>query len=85
MARLEEVVEWKRTHLGEEDHSRLASEHELASAYLNGRRIHDAIKSLEHVVFIEKDILAAMTQNGGYPNICYKMLKRCYQILVYSL
>ncbi|RBR26551.1 uncharacterized protein FIESC28_00668 [Fusarium coffeatum] len=38
----------------EKDHSRLASEHALASAYLDDRRIKDAIEMFEHVVAFRK-------------------------------
>lgn len=46
---LQDYWEWKKR-LQEEDHSRLASEHELVSAYLSDRRIKEAIKIFEHVV-----------------------------------
>ncbi|KAB5581219.1 heterokaryon incompatibility protein-domain-containing protein [Coniochaeta sp. 2T2.1] len=45
----EEAYEWRKEHLVEEDDSRLASEHELASAYHSDRRIKEAIEMLEHV------------------------------------
>jgi tetratricopeptide (TPR) repeat protein len=54
---LEDVCKWKQKTLREEDHSRLASEHELASAYLQDRRIKEAIEICEHVVEVEKRTL----------------------------
>ncbi|KAK8048247.1 hypothetical protein PG994_009977 [Apiospora phragmitis] len=40
----------QKTTLDEKDHDRLASQHELASAYLSARRISKAIEIFEHVV-----------------------------------
>ncbi|KAM0393287.1 hypothetical protein ACHAPZ_010240 [Fusarium culmorum] len=53
---LEHIVEVQKETLDEKDHSQLASEHELARAYLDNRQIKDAIKILEHVVAIEAEI-----------------------------
>ncbi|KAI1166890.1 hypothetical protein F5B18DRAFT_648300 [Nemania serpens] len=53
---LEETVRWRKQYLLEEDHSRLASEHQLASAYLNNRQIREAIELLEHVVDIDEGL-----------------------------
>ncbi|KAI1317286.1 P-loop containing nucleoside triphosphate hydrolase protein [Xylariaceae sp. FL0255] len=50
---LEETYRWRKQIFYEEDHSRLASEHELASAYLDDQRIIEAVELLEHVVAIE--------------------------------
>jgi hypothetical protein len=47
---LEDVWEWKEKMLREEDQSQLNSEHNLTSAYLDDRRIKEAIEMLEHVV-----------------------------------
>ena len=55
---LEHVVAVRKRTLAEEDHDRLASEHELARAYLNDRRITEAIEMLEHVVAVRKRTLA---------------------------
>jgi hypothetical protein len=55
---LEHVVAVRKRTLAEEDHARLASEHALASAYLDDRRIKEAIGMLEHVVAVEKRTLA---------------------------
>ncbi|KAK5637127.1 hypothetical protein RRF57_012839 [Xylaria bambusicola] len=54
----EHVVAIRKKTLAEEDHDRLASEHELASAYLDNRQIKEAIEILEHIVAIEKKTLA---------------------------
>ncbi|KAK3943174.1 hypothetical protein QBC46DRAFT_254807 [Diplogelasinospora grovesii] len=53
-----EAYQWRKEHLVEDDHSRLALEHALASAYLGDRRIKEAIRMLEHVVAVEKKTLA---------------------------
>ncbi|CAF3455143.1 unnamed protein product [Fusarium graminearum] len=53
----EEVYLWKQGLLPKKDHSRLASEHMLASAYLNTRQIKDAIKIFEHVVEVQRETL----------------------------
>ncbi|KEY73844.1 hypothetical protein S7711_10154 [Stachybotrys chartarum IBT 7711] len=53
----EEECRWKQDQLDEKDHSRLTSEHELASAYLADRRIKDAIKIFEHVVDVQTETL----------------------------
>jgi hypothetical protein len=42
----EEAYEWRKERLAEEDHSRLAAEHALATAYLSDRRITEATKML---------------------------------------
>jgi hypothetical protein len=47
---LEDVWEWKQKTLREDDHERLTSEHLLASAYLDDRRIEEAIEMFENVV-----------------------------------
>ncbi|KAB5511632.1 hypothetical protein GE09DRAFT_1269934 [Coniochaeta sp. 2T2.1] len=52
----EEAYEWRKERLAEDDDSRLASEHELASAYLDDRRINEAIEILEHVVAVERTL-----------------------------
>ncbi|RDW56930.1 hypothetical protein BP5796_12997 [Coleophoma crateriformis] len=46
----EETSEWRIGQFPEDASSRLTSEHALASAYLDDRRIKDAIKIFEHVV-----------------------------------
>lgn len=43
--------------LDEKDYYRLASEHQLACAYLNDGRIKDAIEILERIVALESEIL----------------------------
>ena len=48
-----EVYHWRKT-LAEDNHSRLSSEHELATAYLEDRQIEKAINILEHVVAVRK-------------------------------
>ncbi|KAF5229798.1 hypothetical protein FANTH_14071, partial [Fusarium anthophilum] len=53
----EEVCRWRQSLHSETDHIRLASEHALASAYLNDRRIEDAIRIFEHVVEVQKETL----------------------------
>ncbi|KAI3322899.1 hypothetical protein HD806DRAFT_544955 [Xylariaceae sp. AK1471] len=55
---LEETCRWRKQYLPKEDHSRLASEHELARTYLADRRIKEAIEIFEHVVAVEKKTLA---------------------------
>jgi cytochrome c-type biogenesis protein CcmH/NrfG len=55
---LEHVVAVRKRTLAEEDHSRLTSEQVLASAYLNDRRITEAIEMLEHVMAVQKRTLA---------------------------
>lgn len=55
---LESVVEVERTNLAENNPSRLASQHALASAYNSNGQIKQAIKLLEYVVTIQADILA---------------------------
>jgi hypothetical protein len=52
------VVSVRKRTLAEDDHSRLASEQVLASAYLSDRRIKEATKMLEHVVALQKRTLA---------------------------
>uniref|UniRef100_A0A8H7NHZ5 Nucleoside phosphorylase domain-containing protein n=1 Tax=Bionectria ochroleuca TaxID=29856 RepID=A0A8H7NHZ5_BIOOC len=52
----EAVCWWKQGHLFEKDHFRLTSEHALARAYLDDRRIKDAIEIFEHVVAIKDAI-----------------------------
>ncbi|KAK4174671.1 kinase subdomain-containing protein [Triangularia setosa] len=52
------VVAVRKRTLAEEDHSRLASEHALASAYLKDRQIEKAIEIFEHVVAVQKRTLA---------------------------
>ncbi|EWY97259.1 hypothetical protein FOYG_05727 [Fusarium oxysporum NRRL 32931] len=54
---LEHVVAVRKETLDEKDHYRLASEHELASAYRKDRRIKDAIEILEHVVAVWAEML----------------------------
>jgi tetratricopeptide (TPR) repeat protein len=54
---LEEVYQWRRDRVPEDDGHRLASERALASAYLDARRITEAIEMLEHVVMLQKDTL----------------------------
>ncbi|QPC63184.1 hypothetical protein HYE67_005415 [Fusarium culmorum] len=53
----EEVCRWKQGCHPKTDHSRLSSEHALASAYLSDRQIKDAIKILKHVVEVRKETL----------------------------
>ncbi|CAG2007947.1 unnamed protein product [Fusarium graminearum] len=53
----EEVCRWKQGCHPKTDHSRLSSEHALASAYLDDRWIEDAIKIFEHVVEVQKETL----------------------------
>ena len=55
---LEETYRWREGYLHEEDHSRLASEHQLARAYLDNRQIKEAIEIFEYVVGIRKKTLA---------------------------
>ncbi|KAH7150682.1 hypothetical protein DER46DRAFT_470939, partial [Fusarium sp. MPI-SDFR-AT-0072] len=54
---LEHVVAVHKQTPEEKDHSRLTSEHALATAYLYDQRIKDAIKMLEHVVAVQKETL----------------------------
>ncbi|KAI3571337.1 hypothetical protein IWW34DRAFT_639515, partial [Fusarium oxysporum f. sp. albedinis] len=64
---------------------RLASEHALASAYLNERRIKDAIKMLEHVVAVrtetldEKDHLRLTSEHELAR--AYLVLQDCFESL----
>lgn len=51
----EEECWWKQSYLSEKDHSPLVSEHALASAYLDDRRIKDTIEIFEHVVAVERE------------------------------
>ena len=53
----EAVVRWKSDTLPDTDDDRLMSEYWLAIAYLDARRIPEAIELLEHVVAIEKGLL----------------------------
>ncbi len=46
----EAASEWGREHFTEDDDSRLTSEHGLASAYLEDRRIKEAIEIFGHMV-----------------------------------
>ncbi|KAI1118919.1 hypothetical protein F5Y14DRAFT_438398 [Nemania sp. NC0429] len=55
---LEHIVAIEKKTLAEEDHNRLASEHELARAYLDNQQTGEAIQMLEHVVAIRKKTLA---------------------------
>jgi hypothetical protein len=52
------VVAVEKRTLADEDYSRLMSEHALASAYLDDRRIKEAIEIFEHVVAVRKRTLA---------------------------
>jgi len=52
----------KRT-LAEDDYMLLASEHELVRAYLNDRRIKEAIGIFEYVVAVRKRTLAEDDHN----------------------
>ncbi|QLI65467.1 uncharacterized protein G6M90_00g027870 [Metarhizium brunneum] len=53
----EAVCRWQQDHLSKDDHNGLASEHNLASAYLSDRRIKDAIEIFERVVAVQKETL----------------------------
>lgn len=53
---LEDVWEWNQKTLKVEDHTRLHSAHELASAYLSNRQIMKAIGILEHVVEVKETL-----------------------------
>ncbi|TGJ83296.1 hypothetical protein E0Z10_g5439 [Xylaria hypoxylon] len=54
----EHVVTVEKKTLAEKDNSRLASEHQLATAYLENRQTKDAIEIFEHVVAICQKTLA---------------------------
>jgi tetratricopeptide (TPR) repeat protein len=54
---LEDVWEWDQRTLQEEDYDRLASEHNLARAYLDNRQIEEAIEMFEHIVEVQKRTL----------------------------
>ncbi|KAH7016552.1 uncharacterized protein B0I36DRAFT_436186 [Microdochium trichocladiopsis] len=47
----------ERETLDEKDHDRLTSEHELARAYLNNRRIKEVIEMFEYVVAVQRETL----------------------------
>lgn len=51
------VCQWRNSHLTEHHPSRLASQHELARAYLANGQLKEAVKLLEHVVAIRRAIL----------------------------
>ncbi|SPO02864.1 uncharacterized protein DNG_05541 [Cephalotrichum gorgonifer] len=53
----EEAVEWTTAHLPDEAPIRLASQHWLASSYLDSRRMQDSIRILEHVVEVQERVL----------------------------
>ena len=74
----EYIVEVQQRTLNEENHSRLTSEHELARAYLNDRRIKKAIDILEHVVAIDALILA---QDDPDVSISKDLLASAYRML----
>ncbi|KAH6645668.1 hypothetical protein BKA67DRAFT_527159, partial [Truncatella angustata] len=54
----EHVVAVRRETLDEKDHSRLASEHQLASAYLKDGLAQEAVDLLEHVIAVESQLYA---------------------------
>ncbi|KAI3326403.1 P-loop containing nucleoside triphosphate hydrolase protein [Xylariaceae sp. AK1471] len=54
---LEETYWWREQYLPEEDYDRLASEHSLATAYLDNKQIKEAIEMFEHVVAVRKKTL----------------------------
>ncbi|KAM0297028.1 hypothetical protein ACHAPM_010217 [Fusarium culmorum] len=74
----EEVCRWKQGCHPKTDHNRLASEHALASAYLDNRQIKDAIKILEHVVAIEAEILV---DNDPSRQLSVDLLQDCLKRL----
>jgi hypothetical protein len=81
---LEEAYEWREERLAEEDHSQLASEHELARAYLNDRRIKEAIEMLEHVVAAQKRTLDCCQRRDWHMR-CARGLRRAFPSrLIYS-
>ncbi|OBT86412.1 hypothetical protein VE02_05291 [Pseudogymnoascus sp. 03VT05] len=53
----EAASKWKGEHFTEDNDSRLELEHDLANAYLDDRRIKEAIEILEHVVAVRKRTL----------------------------
>ncbi|KAI0102805.1 TPR-like protein [Nemania sp. FL0031] len=65
IAILERIVAIEQRTMAEEDHDRLASEHELARAYLNNNnpQVGKAIAILECIVAIEQRTLAEEDQN----------------------
>ena len=55
---LEESFRWRKDNLAEEDPNRLASQHELATAYQADGQIKKAVELLEHVVSVRTRILS---------------------------
>ncbi|KAI0403728.1 acyl transferase/acyl hydrolase/lysophospholipase [Xylaria palmicola] len=51
---LEKTANWNKAYLLDNNSDRLASEHTLASAYLNNKQTKEAIEILEHVAEIKK-------------------------------
>jgi tetratricopeptide (TPR) repeat protein len=75
---LEHVVQIRERILAEDHTDRLASEHELARAYLDDGQTKKAIEMLEHVVAVEAGILA-----GDDPSrhLSQDLLQHCYEKL----
>jgi tetratricopeptide (TPR) repeat protein len=55
---LEEACQWRNRHFAEDHPSRLASQHELAGAYLANGQVKEAAALLEQVVAIREQVLA---------------------------
>ncbi|KAI1374708.1 hypothetical protein F4677DRAFT_455383 [Hypoxylon crocopeplum] len=60
---LEETYMWKRRHTSQDISSQLLLEYWLAISYLSDRRIKEAIEIFEHVMAIQKKILAEEDHN----------------------
>lgn len=77
IAALEKTYHWRKQRLPEEDPPRLVSEHTLAVAYLQDRRIKEAIDIFEHVVAIEKTL--DLSEDNRL--ISQDLLKQAYDML----
>ncbi len=63
IAALEKTYHWREQRLPEENHVRLASEHDLASAYLSDKQFQKSIGIFEHIVTVRKKTLAEKDHN----------------------
>jgi tetratricopeptide (TPR) repeat protein len=55
---LRESCKWRDRNLAQDDADRLASQHELARAYLTNGQIKEAVKLLEYIIALQAKIFA---------------------------